>query len=165
MGFASRIRPSLLTPGRLFQLLLSRARDMTVRPSGVTGKDWWPGGRQRRSKRSPAQDSPPGTTRCPPALKVLSKKCFHQKSPFAHLKTVLLSTSMPCNICFWCKIHFLPQIMGLLLKLSVNLQRASVALKAKVFNRCQNTILLLLKMQILNHNDCQSRILVGFGFS
>ena len=37
--------------------------------------------------------------------------------------------------------------MGLLLKLSVNLQRASVALKAKVFNRRQNTTLLLLKSE------------------
>ena len=47
MGFASRIRPSLLTAWHLvggFELFFSRAGDMMVGPSWVAGKDWWPGG-------------------------------------------------------------------------------------------------------------------------
>ena len=139
----------------------------------MAGKDWWPGGgtsERRGGGRGGASTRRPGlATRDHP----MSSSPQNALTVYVFTKNALLATQrrscqqqvLRCNIWLWCERHFLPQIMGSLLKLSVNLQRASVALKAKVFNRCQNTILLLLKMQILNHNDCQSRILVGFGFS
>ena len=140
---------------RGFELVFSRAGEWMVRlPSGVAGSHWWPGGRQsikRGGGRGGASIRPPRTPHPGPPdvlqpLKSVPNVCFDQKCPFGYPKTVL-ATSMPCNIWLRCERHLLPQIMGSLLKLSDNLQRApSVALKAKVFNRRQNTILLLFKM-------------------
>ena len=76
--------------------------------------------------RCPGCPGPPATTQCPPQdLKILST-CF---SPL----NISFFNYMPIGLCYihilWnCKTKNLLRIMGLLLKLSVNLQRANVAL-------------------------------------
>ena len=60
MGFASRIRPSLLV-ALLHTGFLAEQKILMVMPSGEAGLDWWwPGGRQRRRKQAglPTREQP-----------------------------------------------------------------------------------------------------------
>ena len=105
MGFASRIRPSLLTAWHLvggceLSFQQSRRYDGGAILSGwerlVAGgrHQWKTGGRQRRSKHSPPRTRhprPPDVlqpSKCPHCI------CFHQKCPLGHPETELPTTSI-----------------------------------------------------------------------